>query len=127
MSEPTYAQDVVDEPIAAEPAQPALIPGVPQVLRRWTFVLVVTGMWVFAAAAGLGLYYWWYHEVDKTGPVFAVLVYLLACMVGSLLAALVQDKPVVAAVALALMSAPLASTAAAAVLYGGYVLGWISR
>lgn len=127
MSEPTYAQGVVDEPVAAEPARPVVIPGVPQFLRRWTFVLVVAGMWLLAAAAGLGLYYWWYQEVDKTGPVFAVLVYLLACMVGSLLAALVQDKPVVAAVALALMSAPLASTAAAAVLYGGYVAGWISR
>jgi hypothetical protein len=29
--------------------------------------------------------------------------------------------------AIGLMSAPLASTAAAAVLYGAYVFGWITR
>ena len=126
MSEPTYAQDVVDDAVAAEPARPAVIPGVPQFLPRRNFVFVVAGVWLLAAAAGVGLYSWWYHELDRTGPVFVVLVYLLACMVGALLAALVQDKPVVAAVALALMSAPLASTAAAAVLYGGYVAGWTS-
>lgn len=125
-------QGLVDDP--GEPsgeylpaAQPTAVPGVPQFLRRWTFVLVVAGVWLLAAAAGLGLYYWWHHVLDKTGPVFVVLIYLLACMVGSLLTALVQHKPVAAAVAIALMSAPLASTAAAAVLYGGYVFGWISR
>ncbi len=25
---------------------------------------------------GLGLYYWWYHSIDKTPPVFVVLVYV---------------------------------------------------
>lgn len=124
-------QEVIDEPPAPEPdaahpVQPTVIPGVPQFLGRWTFVAVIAGVWLVAAAAGLGLYYWWYHSLDKTGPVFVVLVYLLACVVGGLLTALVPNKPVAAAVALALTSAPLASTAAAAALYGSYVYGWIT-
>ena len=117
---------VAAEPDAAHPAQPTVVPGVPQFLGRWTFVAVTAGVWILAAAAGLGLYYWWYHSLDKTGPVFVVLVYLVACVVGGLLTALVPNKPVAAAVAIALTSAPLASTAAAAALYGGYAYGWIT-
>ena len=129
------AQGLMDQPRhPGEPGEPAVlpphpivVPGVDQHLNRWRFVLVVAGVWLVAALAGLGLYYWWYHTLDKTMPVFVVLVYLVSCIVGSLLSALVQDRPLVAATAIALMSAPFASTAAAAVLYGGYVFGWISR
>ena len=129
------AQGLMDQPAApgepvapvALPAHPTVVPGVEQHLNRWRFVFVVTGIWVAASAAGLGLYYWWYHSLDKTMPVFVVLVYLVSCIVGSLLSALVQNRPVIAATAIALISAPFASTAAAAVLYGGYVFGWISR
>jgi hypothetical protein len=128
------AQGLMDEPAPAEPveisphpAQPVAVPGVAQYLSRWTFVFVVAGVWLVAAAAGLGLYYWWFHSPDKTMPVFVVLVYVVACIVGSLLTAMIQGKPVSSAVAIALMSSPLASTAAAAVLYGGYVFGWITR
>lgn len=128
------AQGLIDEPppaepleIAAHPAQPVVVPGVAQYLSRWTFVFVVAGVWLVAAAAGLGLYYWWFHSPDKTMPVFVVLVYVVACIVGSLLTAMIQGKPVSSAVAVALMSSPMASAAAAAVLYGGYVFGWISR
>lgn len=106
---------------------PGVVPSVDQYLNRWRLVLVVAGVWIVAAAAGLGLYYWWYQSVDKTMPVFVVLVYLVSCIVGSLLSAMVQNRPVASATAIALMSAPFASTAAAAVLYGGYVFGWISR
>ncbi|MGD9618864.1 MAG: hypothetical protein AB7G47_00820 [Mycolicibacterium sp.] len=112
---------------AGPPLPVVAVPAADQYLNRWRFILVVAGVWVLAAAAGLGLYYWWYHSLDKTMPVFVVLVYLVSCVVGSLLSALVQNRPVVSATALALMSAPFASTAAAAVLYGGYVFGWISR
>ncbi len=135
------AQGLIDEP--TQPIEPAvqqpehIVPGVPGVpgavpsvdqhLSRWRLVLVVAGVWIVAAAAGLGLYYWWYQSVDKTMPVFVVLVYLVSCIVGSLLSAMVQNRPVASATAIALMSAPFASTAAAAVLYGGYVFGWISR
>ena len=54
---------------------------------------------------------------------FVVLVYLVVCTVGSLLIARwCSNKPLVSALAIALMSAPLASTAAAAVLYGALLL-----
>ena len=42
------------------------------------------------------------------------------CTVGSLLGAMVQNRPLMSALAIALMSAPLAATAAAAVLHGSY-------
>ena len=94
------------------PAHPVVVPGAYQYVKRWTFVLVVAGVWIVAAAIGLGLYYWWYHSVDKTPPVFVVLIYLVVCTVGGLLIAMVQNKPLMSALAIALMSAPLASTAA---------------
>ncbi|UXA18615.1 hypothetical protein [Mycobacterium sp. SMC-4] len=109
------------------PAQPVVLPGVAQYLSRWRFVLVVFAVWIVAAAAGAGLYYWWFHSLDKTMPVFVVLVYLVAATVGSLLTALVQNRPAAAALAIGLMSAPLAAVSGAALLYGGYVFGWISR
>ncbi len=129
------AQGLIDEPThpiepavqQPEQAQGVVVPSVDQHLNRWRLVLIVAGVWIAAAAAGLGLYYWWYQSVDKTMPVFVVLVYLVSCIVGSLLSAMVQNRPVASATAIALMSAPYASTAAAAVLYGGYVFGWISR
>jgi len=106
---------------------PELFPGTDQYLKRWTFVLVVTGVWTVAAVAGLALYEWWFQSADKTGPVFVLLVYVVACTVAGLLVAMVQNKPLVSAVAIALMSAPLASTGAAAALYGAYVFHWIDR
>ena len=80
-----------------------------------------------AAAVGLGLYYWWFHSINKTPAVFIVLVYLVMCTVAALIAAMVQDKPLMSALAIALMSAPFASTAAAAVLYGVYFCDQASR
>jgi hypothetical protein len=111
----------------APPAQPVIVAGTYHYLKRWTFVLVVAGSWIVAAAIGAGLYYWWYHTMNKTWPVFVVLLYLIVCTVGSLLIAMVQNKPLVSALAIAVMSAPLASTAAAAALYGAYVFHWIQR
>lgn len=130
MSEPTV-HSVIDEPayageVPAPAAQPVVVAGVAQDIGRWRFVLVVTGVWIVAAAAGAGLYYWWDQSPDKAMPVFVVLVYLVACTVGSLLTAMVQDRPAIAAMAIGLMSAPLASTAAAAALYGSYAFGWIA-
>jgi hypothetical protein len=114
------------EPLPAFVA-PELVPGTDQYLKRWTFVLVVTGVWTVAAVIGVALYEWWFQSVDKTGPLFVLLVYLVVCTVAGLLVAMVQNKPLVSAVAIALMSAPLASTAAAAALYGAYVFHWIDR
>ncbi|BBY27885.1 hypothetical protein [Mycolicibacterium sediminis] len=106
---------------------PEVVPGSYLYLKRWTFVLVVAGVWLLGAAAGGALYEWWFASLDKTAPVFVVLVYTVACAVAALLAGMIRERPLNAALALALMSAPLASVATAAVLYGSYVFGWFGR
>ena len=106
---------------------PELVPGTNPYVKRWKFALVVAGVWTVAAVIGLAIYEWWFQSVDKTGPVFVLLVYLVVGTVAALLVAMVQNKPLVSAVAIALMSAPLASIAAAAALYGAYVFHWIDR
>jgi len=122
---------VIDEPayageLSPPHAPPAVVPSTDQFVSRWRFLLVLAGMWLAGAAAGAGLYYWWFHTPDKAMPVFAVLVFVVACIVGSLLTAMVQERPGIAATALALMSAPLAAAIGAGVLYASYGLGWIA-
>jgi hypothetical protein len=124
--EPVVAGEAASGPFSA-PAQPVAVSGAYQYLKRWTFVLVVAGVWIVAAASGLGLYYWWFHSLDKTPPVFVVLIFLMVCGVGSLLTAMVNNKPLVSALAIALMSAPLAATGGAAVLHGLYFCDRVSR
>lgn len=129
---PVAFEDVPSEPLlepALAPAQPVVVPGEFQFLRRWVFALIVAGVWVAAAGIGLGLYQWWFVDPDPTKrwPVFAVLAFLVVSTVAGLLTAMVPHRPKVSAVAIAVMSAPLAATAAAAVLYGAYVFGWIAR
>jgi len=109
---------VADEPVAS---------AVDRYLKRWTFVLVVAATWVVAAAVGLGLFYWWFHSINKTPAVFIVLVYLVMCVVAALIAAMVPDRPLMSALSIALLSAPFASMAAAAVLYGVYFCDHASR
>jgi hypothetical protein len=106
---------------------PELVPGTNHYLKRWMFALVVAGVWTVAAVIGLAIYEWWFRSADKTGPLFVLLVYIVVGTVAALLVAMVQNKPLISAVAIALMSAPLASTAAAAALYGAYVFHWIDR
>lgn len=109
------------------PAQPVAVPGAYQFVKRWQFALILAGVWVLSAAAGLGFYYWWYTAMVKTVPVFGILIYLTVCMVASLLVSMVPSRPQVTALAIALMGAPLASMAAAAVLHGAYYFEWIAR
>ena len=71
---PALADDAPSEPQPALAEEP-VAPGADQYLKRWTFVLVVAAVWVVAAAVGLGLFYWWFHSIDKTPAVFIVLVY----------------------------------------------------
>jgi sterol desaturase/sphingolipid hydroxylase (fatty acid hydroxylase superfamily) len=117
------------EPVVVPPAQPLVLPGSYQFLKRWVFALVLLAVWAVAAAVGAALYYWWVGDLDpdKTWPVYSVLLYLLSCTVAGLVVSMVARKPIISALAIALMSAPLASTAGAAALYGGYVFGWIAR
>jgi len=123
---PPVTEDAPSEPLPT-PAQPVAVPGSYQYLKRWTFVLVVAAVWVVAAVIGVAVYYWWFHSLDKTPPVFVVFIFLIVCTVGSLLTAMVQNKPLVSALAIALMSAPLAATGGAAVLHGLYFCDRVSR
>lgn len=99
---------------------PVSVPGRYLYLKWWKFVLVLFGVWFFAAVFGLSLFYWWYHTIDKTPPVFATFVYIVGCTVAGLILAMVESKPLIAALAIAVMSAPFASVAAASPLYGSY-------
>jgi hypothetical protein len=108
-------------------ARPIVLPGAYQYLKRWTFVLVVAAVWIITAPIGVALYYWWFHTIDKTPSMFVVLVFLAVCTVGGLLSAMVQNKPLISALAIGLMSAPLAATGGAAVLHGLYFCDRVSR
>jgi hypothetical protein len=102
------------------PVQSVTVPGRYQYLKWWQLVLALLGVWIVAAVVGLGLFYWWYHSIGKTPAVFMVLVYVVACAVGGVMLAMVQGRPLISALSLALMSGPFASIAAAAPLYGYY-------
>ena len=128
-AEPTPAEDEAEPAPAEHEVEPAPTehevepaPTDPPVhsLKRWILLAVLVVVWIPAAAAGVGLYYWWFHSVDKRWPVFVVLVFVGVCTVCALLAAMVNDKPLVSALALAVMAAPLAAFTAAAVLHGTY-------
>ncbi|MBS4728445.1 hypothetical protein MSM1_08875 [Mycobacterium sp. SM1] len=109
------------------PAQPVVVPGRYHYLKWWKLVLVLAGVWIAAAVIGLCLFYWWYHSIDKRPAVFAVLAYVVVCTVTGLMLAMVPDRPLLAALAIALMSAVFASVAAAAPLYGYYFCRHVSH
>jgi hypothetical protein len=116
---PAAEQDSSTEPGGA-PVQSVTVPGRYLYLKWWKLALVILGVWVAAAEVGLSLFYWWYHTIDKTPAVFTVLVYVVACTVAGVMLAMVQGRPLISALSLAVMSAPFASVAAAAPLYGYY-------
>jgi hypothetical protein len=126
---PAAEREPLEAPTGPLPpvVHPEVVAGTYQYLKRWTFLLVVAGVWILGAACGWGLYYWWFHSLDKTPPVFVVLIFVIVCTLGGVLAAMVVDKPLVAALAIALMSAPLAALGAAAVLHGTYFCQHVSR
>ncbi|OBI16828.1 MULTISPECIES: hypothetical protein [unclassified Mycobacterium] len=105
---------------AVTPVQPVTVPGRYLYLKWWKLLLVVLGVWSVAAVVGFGLFYWWYHSADVTPALFVILVYVVACAVAGVLLAMVEGRPLVAALSLAVMSGPFASLAAAAPLDGYY-------
>ena len=120
--------------VAAYPAGPMVIDAQPAhaaaagpAVKRWHFLLITVGVWAAAAAAGAGFYFWWYSALYKTAPLFGILLYLVACMVAGVLVSMVTNRPRITALAIAVMSAPLASTVAAALLHGAYYFEWIAR
>jgi hypothetical protein len=109
------------EPIQA-PAPPITVPGRYHYLKWWQFILMLIAVWIPAAAIGPGLFYWWTqdHSRHKTQVVFVVLVYIVACTVAGLMLAMIPDRPLVSAVAIAVMSAVFVSVLAAAPFYGNF-------
>jgi hypothetical protein len=102
------------------PAPPVAVPGRYHFLRWWQFLLMIIAVWVPAGAVGAGLFYWWSHDhsANKTAVVFVVFVYVVVCTVAGLMLAMVPDRPLVSALAIAVMSAVFASVVAAAPFYG---------
>ncbi|OBA82766.1 hypothetical protein A9W99_10265 [Mycobacterium sp. 1164966.3] len=119
-AEPDGAAKAEPEAPLVPATVPVAVPGRYQYLKWWKLVVVILGVWCAAGVFGLGLFYWWFHTVDKTWPVFVVLVYVVACSVAGVLLAMVPGRPLISALSLAVMSGPFASVAAAAPLYGYY-------
>ncbi|MDT5226651.1 MAG: hypothetical protein QOE12_847 [Mycobacterium sp.] len=93
-----------------------------QYLKWWKFILMLLAVWVPAGAIGAGLFHWWSHDASrhKTAVVFVVLAYVVVCTVAGLILAMVPDRPLVSALAIALLSAVFASVVAAAPVYGKF-------
>ncbi len=70
---------------------------------------MIFGVWFAAAQIGLSLFYWWFHTIDKTASVFVVLVYIVACTVAGSMLSMVEGRPTITALSLAVMSGPFAS------------------
>ncbi|MCW2551213.1 MAG: hypothetical protein JWR78_994 [Mycobacterium sp.] len=119
-SAPVADGDAAAAESAGAPVQSVTVRGRYSYLKWWKLVLVLFGVWVAAAEVGLSLFYWWHHTIDKTPALFIVLVYIVACAVAGVMLAMVQGRPVISALSLAVMSSPFASLAAAAPLYGYY-------
>ena len=119
-SQPAADEQDADAESAVAPVQSVTVPGRYLYLKWWKLVLVMFGVWFVAAEVGLGLFYWWYHTIDNTAALFMVLVYVVACAVGGVMLAMVQGRPLISALSLAVMSGPFASVVAAAPLYGYY-------
>lgn len=126
MSSPAPAAEIgTDDALSGSlhaPAPPITVPGRYFSLKWWQFILMLLAVWVPAAAIGAGLFYWWTHDPSshKTAVVFVVLVYVVVCMVTGLMLAMVPDRPLVSALAIAMISAVFASVVAAAPLYGAF-------
>ncbi|HLR98158.1 MAG TPA: hypothetical protein VK069_01030 [Mycolicibacillus parakoreensis] len=113
--------DITDEAAdAAAPARSVVVPGQYTFVKWWKLLLVLAAVWIPAGALGVGLYYWWVALGVKTPAVFVVLIYTVVCIVVGLILAMAGNRPLVAALAIAVMTAVFASVAAAAPLYGHY-------
>jgi hypothetical protein len=119
------AEIATDDPLSGSlhaPAPSITVPGRYFSLKWWQFILMLLAVWVPAAAIGAGLFYWWTHDPSshKTAVVFVVLAYVVVCTVTGLMLAMVPDRPLVSALAIAMISAVFASVVAAAPLYGAF-------
>ena len=109
-------------PSESIPTSSIAVPDRNQYVRWWQFVLMLLVVWIPAAAIGAGLFYWWSHDDSrhKTEVVFVVLAYVVVSTVAGLILAMVADRPLVSALAIAMISAVFASVVAAAPVYGKF-------
>ena len=109
-------------PSEAIPTSSIAVPDRYQYVRWWQFVLMLLAVWIPAGAIGAGLFYWWSHDASrhKTEVVFVVLAYVVVSTVAGLILAMVADRPLVSALAIAMISAVFASVVAAAPVYGKF-------
>ena len=125
--EPEGSPETPETPSPDAPVHSVTVPGRYQYLKWWKLALVILGVWIAAAEVGLSLFYWWFHTADKTAAAFMVLVYVVACVVAGVMLAMVQGRPMISALSIAVMSGPFASAAAAAPLYGYYYCARVSH
>lgn len=106
----------------ATPVQSVTVPSRYHFLKWWQLVLALVAVWIPAAAIGPALFYWWTQDLSphKTPVVFVTLVYAVACTAGGLILATVPDRPLLSALAIAVLSALFASVVAAAPFYGSF-------
>jgi hypothetical protein len=109
-------------PSESIPTSSIAVPDRYQYVKWWQFVLMLLAVWIPAAAIGAGLFYWWSHDASKhkTAVVFVVLAYVVVSTVAGLILAVVADRPLVSALAIAMISAVFASVVAAAPVYGKF-------
>jgi hypothetical protein len=109
-------------PSESIPTSSIAVPDRYQYVRWWQFVLMLLAVWIPAGAIGAGLFYWWSHDASrhKTEVVFVVLAYVVVSTVAGLILAMVADRPLVSALAIAMISAVFASVVAAAPVYGKF-------
>ena len=71
------------------------VPGQFAFIKRWKLALVLAGVLAGRSAfAGAGMYFWWFHAMDKTWVEFAALVFVIVCgVVAALLVAMVDNPP----------------------------------
>jgi hypothetical protein len=91
-------------------------------LKWWQFILVLLAVWIPAGGIGAGLFYWWSDDSSrhKTPVVFVVLVYVVVSTVAGLILAMVPSRPLVSALAIALITAVFAAVVGAAPAYGKF-------
>ena len=118
----THAAYTDAPPSEAIPTSSIAVPDRYQYVRWWQFVSMLLAVWVPAGAIGAGLFYWWSHDASrhKTEVVFVVLAYVVVSTVAGLILAMVADRPLVSALAIAMISAVFASVVAAAPVYGKF-------
>jgi hypothetical protein len=109
-------------PSESIPTSSIAVPDRYQYVKWWQFVLILLAVWIPAGAIGAGLFYWWSHDASKhkTAVVFVVLAYVVVSTVAGLILAMVADRPLVSALAIAMISVVFASVVAAAPVYGKF-------